>query len=136
MVDRRGISRFLRYSAIGAGTFAGDLLLLFVLTELLDVHYLGSAAISFLIAISCNYALSRKYIFAETKRSHSLGYVNFLLIAGIGLCFVTGSMFVLVNWVGLNYLFSRVMVAGITGIWNYLMNLFVNFKVAGDYTEG
>jgi putative flippase GtrA len=135
MIDRRGITRFVQYSTIGGGTFLFDLLLLFLFIDILGIHYLTGVAIAFLIAISCNYVLSRKYIFYSTKRSHAAGYTNFVIIAGVGLCFVTLSMFVMVDILDQHHLVSRVIVAAVTGIWNYLMNLFVNFKVAGNYSS-
>lgn len=124
------LRRFLKYSAIGFGTFLGDLVLLYVFTDWLQIHYLLAAGTAFLIAVSVNYVLSRRIVFKGTKRGQTAGYLYFLIIAGIGLMFVTGGMFILVEWLGVYYVFARVLVAGVTGLWNYLMNLFFNFKVA------
>jgi hypothetical protein len=38
---------------------------------------------------------------------------------------------VAVDLLGLHYLVSRILIAGVVGVWNYLLNLYVNFKVAG-----
>jgi putative flippase GtrA len=110
-----------------------DLALLFFFTTVLNIHYLVAAGTAFLIAVSCNYLLSRRFVFKGTDRGAKVGYVNFLLIAGTGLCFVVGSMYVLVALLSLNYVFARISVAGLTGLWNYLMNLYFNFKMAGKY---
>ncbi|MEY2665637.1 MAG: hypothetical protein RLZZ480_742 [Candidatus Parcubacteria bacterium] len=131
MIDRRGISRFAHYSLIGGGTFLLDLLLLFVFIDVFAVYYLAAAAVAFAIAVSCNYVISRRFIFSNTTRGYKTGYVNFLLIAGAGLCFVTLGMYVLVDILECSPIISRVGVAMVTGVWNYLMNLFVNFKTAG-----
>lgn len=123
--------RFLKYSTVGAGTFLFDLLLLYILIEVFAVHYLFSAGIAFLIAVSLNFVLSRRYIFKGSTRSVKVSYINFILIALVGLGLVVGGMYVLVTQFSVSYIIARIFVSGITGIWNYLMNLYVNFKVAG-----
>jgi len=132
-MTHRTLTRFLKYSLVGGGTFSLDLLLLYILIDLFSVQYIIASGLAFIIAVSINYILSRKYIFKGTLRSVEDGYRNFLLIACIGLSVVISSMYVLVTIMGAHYLTSRIIVALITGFWNYLMNLFVNFKVAGRH---
>lgn len=127
------VVRFMKYSLIGSGTFLFDLLLLYIFTDILGVGYVTSAGVSFLIAVSCNYLLSRKLVFSETTRGHREGYVYFLAIALSGLALVTGSMYILVEYLGVHYLVARVFVSGVTGIWNYTMNLLFNFKITETY---
>jgi putative flippase GtrA len=121
--------RFFKYSTIGGGTFLFDLGLLFLFTDVLGFNYVLAAGVSFLIAVSCNYLLSRKFVFNETTRGLKEGYVYFIAIALSGLALVTGSMYVLVEFLGAHYLVARVLVAGVTGIWNYTINLLFNFKI-------
>jgi putative flippase GtrA len=123
--------RFLKYATVGAVTFALDLVALFLLVELFSAPYTYAAGGAFMVAISINYVLSRKYVFVGSSRSVTVGYTNFLAIAGVGILFVVGGMYVLVTYFGLYYLVARVAVAGVTSLWNYSINLFFNFKVAG-----
>jgi putative flippase GtrA len=132
-IEWRALKRFILYSFIGAGTFAFDLFLLFLFTDIMGMNYLVAVGIAFLIAVSINYILSRQFVFKGTTRGHSEGYSYFIIIAILGLVLVTGSMYVLVELLGVYYLVARVLIACLTGIWNYLMNLFFNFKVAGVY---
>jgi putative flippase GtrA len=129
------ISRFLRYSLIGGTTFLLDLCLLFVFTDIFHIYYVASAGLGFVVAVSLNYLFSRRYVFKGTLRSVHAGYGIFLLIAGVGLVAITGLMALFVGVFGWNYLFSRIIIAGIVGFWNYLMNLYVNFKVVGKVTK-
>ena len=129
----RSVQRFLKYSVIGGGTFSFDLVLLYVLTDIIHVNYVLAAGLAFLVAVSINYYLSRKFVFNGTTRDLRSGYLYFLLIAGTGLFFVMSAMFVLVDVLNFHYLVSRVCIAGVTGFWNYLTNLYFNFKMAGKY---
>jgi len=125
--------RFFKYSLVGGLTFILDLLLLYLFIDLFHLNYVVASGLAFVIAVSLNYLLSRKYVFKNSQRNLNEGYANFLLIATVGLLAVTGGMYVLVTLHGIHYAVSRIIVASITGFWNYLMNLFVNFKVAGEH---
>ncbi len=127
------LRRFLKYSTVGVSTFCLDLFLLFILTDFFLWNYVISAGVAFTLAVSVNYYFSRRFVFRGTLRSAGEGYAVFLGIAGTGLVAVMVLMGVFVEVLHLNYLFSRVIIAGVVGIWNYFMNLYVNFKVAGKY---
>jgi putative flippase GtrA len=107
----------------------------FLFTHVFGWHYLFATGIAFLTAVSINYLLSRRFVFKGTLRSVHAGYVGFLSIAALGLLWVTGLMFVCVEYLGWGYLPDRVAVAAVVGIWNYLLNLYVNFKVVGMHRE-
>lgn len=109
-----------------------DLVLLFLFTDALGWPPVLSAAVAFIIAVSLNYILSRYFVFKGTTRGFTAGHVGFLIIALSRLGIVTGMMHVLVNILAWNYLLSRIFIALFTGIWNYLLNLYFNFKVAGS----
>lgn len=127
----KAIVRFLKYASVGGSTFVLDLSLLYLLIDYCQVHYLYATPAAFAVAVSVNYFISRRFVFKGTLRSVHAGYGIFLLIAFVGMGAVTGLMAVFVEILKMHYLPSRIIIAGIVGIWNYLMNLYVNFKVAG-----
>ena len=127
----KGMIRFLKYSSVGVSTFLFDLFLLYFFIDFLKIYYVYATATAFGIAVSINYVLSRRFVFHGTLRSAHAGYVIFILIALVGLGSVTGLMVFFVEVLHMNYFPSRIIIAGMVGMWNYLMNLYVNFKVAG-----
>lgn len=132
-MKNKTITRFLKYASIGVSTFLFDLFLLYFLTDVLLINYLISTGLAFVIAISINYFFSRKFVFSKTVRKVDTGYYIFVMTAVLGLFFVVLLMAILVESLKLDYLIARVIVAGIVGIYNYLVNLFLNFKVAGNH---
>lgn len=130
-MSKPAILRFSRYSLVGGGTFAFDLLLLFLFSQIFDMNVTFAAGLAFAIAVSINYMISRHFVFHGSERGAVEGYANFLLIAFGGLALVSGMMYVFVTVMGMNYLISRISVALLTGFWNYSLNLYLNFKVAG-----
>lgn len=132
-IDGRGIVRFLRYGSIGVSTFALDLALLFILTEVFAINYILASGVAFFFAVSLNYVVSRRMVFSETKRKALRGYVNFLLFAGMGMFLTMLGMYVLVSMYAFHYIAARILIAGFVGVWGYLLNLYINFKVAGEH---
>lgn len=97
------------------------------------MNYLIATGLAFVTAVSINYLVSRKFVFSKTTRKMSHGYYGFLFISGIGLLLVIILMALFVEVFAMDYLLSRILTAGFVGMWNYLMNLYFNFKVAGNH---
>ena len=127
----RGVQRFLKYGLIGGGTFAIDLFILALLTELFAMPYQISTPIGFLVGISANYALSRRFVFKYSTRPLHAGYFFFMVIALTGAIFITTSVAMLVEKLGLPYIIARVIVASACGVGTYTLNLYLNFRVSG-----
>lgn len=128
--------RFLTYSSVGVSTFAFDLAMLSLFTDILGMQYLIATAIAFLVAVSANYFLSRRFAFKETERKLTSGYIYFLQFAISGMILTTFLMWLLTNATGLHYLLVRITIACFVGILNYLLNLYFNFRVAGKHSLG
>ena len=127
----RALRRFLKYTLVGGSTFAFDLLLIWLMTEFFGVPYWASTAIGFVIAVSINYFIARRFVFKGTERKIHHGYFYFIALAGGGAFLVTAAVTALVAAFALHYLVARILVACVMGMANYLFNLHFNFKVAG-----
>ena len=124
--------RFSRYTLIGFSTFVFDLSLLWVMVSLWKIYYLYAAAVSFLMAVSLNYFLSRRWVFKGSHRTPFGGYLYFLKTAIAGSALTVFLMWAFTAITGGSYLIIRIAVAALVGMGNYLANLYLNFKVAGS----
>jgi len=131
--EARAIRRFLRYALVGVSTLSFDLLLLYIATSIIGIPYYISTPIAFLMAVTINYFISRRFVFKGTERRIHHGYAYFIVIAILGAVLTTSLVAFLVSFAHLYYLLARVLVAGIIGIGNYLFNLHLNFRVAGNH---
>lgn len=131
--EPRAIRRFFRYALVGVSTLAFDLVLLYIVTELFGVPYYISTPAAFLVAVTINYFISRKFVFRGTERRIHHGYAYFIAVALVGAFVTTSLVAFLVSFAHLYYLLARVLVAGIIGIGNYLLNLYLNFRVVGNH---
>lgn len=132
-IDRKGLVRFLHYMLVGGSTFAFDLLLIWLMTEFLFIPYYVSTFIGFVIAVSINYFVSRRYVFKGTERKIHHGYAYFLSFAAGGAFLISLAVAFLTETFHLHYLLARILVACVVGTGNYLFNLHFNFKVAGRH---
>lgn len=106
-----------------------DLLLLYFFVEYLGWGEVFAASVSFIVAITVNYVFSRNVVFTETERGILHGYSLFVIIALVSLGFVSVLMYVAVNILAYNYLSSRIIIAGLVGLWTYSANYFFNFRI-------
>lgn len=130
-LHKNALVRFFRYALVGGSTFAFDLLLLYIVTEFLGVPYYIATPGAFLVAVSINYLISRKFVFRGTVRGHKVGYSVFITAALLGAFVTTFGVTLLVTYAGLYFIVARVLTALVVGMGNYLFNLFFNFKVVG-----
>lgn len=135
MIDRRGMQRFARYASVGVSTFLLDLGMLYTAVTYLHAPYAAAVFVSFLVAVSCNYALSRAHVFHGSERKWHHGYASFMGVALVAASVTTTLAALLVSVFGMQFLIARTLVAGAVGMGNYLFNLYVNFRVAGQHSR-
>lgn len=132
-IERKAVTRFLKYMTVGVSTLSFDLVLLYSLTEYAHVPYYLATPGAFLVAVSINYVVSRRLVFRGTARKVHTGYAYFIGVALAGALITTLGVTLLVTYVGLYFLVARILVAGFVGIGTYLTNLILNFKVVGSH---
>jgi putative flippase GtrA len=125
------LKRFVRYTAVGVSTFVLDLGMLYVATSFIGIPYYLATPCTFLIAVSINYVISRRFVFKGTTRSLHGGYAYFIFIALFGALVTTVGVTALVSLFGFYYIHARIAMSFIVGTMNYFLNLFLNFRIAG-----
>ena len=106
-----------------------DFGLLFILTEYLNIHYLVSAAIAFLLGLTVNYILSIIWVFEKRtiadKRIEFLVF-SFIGIVGLGLNeFIMWFFTDILSWY---YLLSKIVSTVVVFLWNFFVRKFVLFN--------
>lgn len=113
-------AEFFRFCIVGGLTFLVDYGLLFLLTSVLDVHYLWSSAWAFIVAVIVNYYLCVFFVFHQAARSFARQVVFVgSSLAGLGINQIC--MWLLVDKLALHYMLAKVVATGVVMIWNYIM---------------
>lgn len=126
--DRTLIQLF-RYFFVSAASLAVDFLVLALCTEIFGLHYLVSAAISYLAGLVFNYFLSVVWVFHTRRvenRTVEFGVFALIGVAGMGINELT--MWLFVDIFAIHYLISRAISAGIGYAWKYVARKLILFR--------
>jgi putative flippase GtrA len=114
------LQQFSRYIAVGGLAFVVDFGLLYLLTELLGLYYLISAAIAFLFGLLTNYSLSRLWVFdRRTIKNVAVELVIFTAIGIVGLGLNEVIIWFVREKIHFHYMIAKAISAGIVLIWNF-----------------
>lgn len=114
------ISQFFKFGVVGVIAFIVDYLSLYMLTEFLNVYYLISSIISFLLSIIVNYILSIKWVFDIKKKQSFKDVIIFTLLSAIGLLINLLVMYLSVEVFKIHYMIGKLIATFIVMIWNFV----------------
>ena len=117
--DRTAI-QLIRYGFVGGGAYAVDFTALYVLTEYLDIHYLISAALGFMLGLVTNYLLSIFWVFPTRSLSdRKMEFAVFAVIGAVGLGLNELFIWFFTENTHLHYLISKVISTVLVFFWNF-----------------
>lgn len=114
------INQFLKFGVVGVIAFIVDYLSLYLLIEFLNVYYLISSIISFLLSIIVNYILSIKWVFDIKKKQSFKDVIIFTLLSAIGLLINLLVMYLSVEVFKIHYMIGKLIATFIVMIWNFV----------------
>lgn len=131
LVDRTDniLIQVFRYILAGVIAYVVDYVSLIVLTEAVDIYYLLSAAIAFLLGTVVSYFMNAGWVF--NKRTFDNKHMEisiFLLIGIIGLFLNQCSIWFFTEKVGLFYLYSKVIATFIVVFVNFFARKYILFR--------
>lgn len=118
-----------RYTFVGGFAFIFDFGSLYILTEYLNVYYLLSAAIAFLLGLAINYFLSVIWVFGKRSiKSKHVEFVIFALIGIFGLALNELIIWFFTEVVNIHYLYSKLISTALVYLWNFFIRKFTLFS--------
>ena len=101
--------RWLRFGIVGAIGTVVHLAVLYGLTDLVGLWYIASGVIAVVVAATNNYSLNHIWTFRERKiESHSVGWLKYLLLAGLCDGIYIGLLAFFTELFGLWYILSAI----------------------------
>ena len=123
--------KFLTYAVIGSFCLLLNLVLLWVLTSALGLHYLVSTVIAFLALTPVGFWLQKLVTFRTPRSAAPFEWPRYFLTMGSSFAANLGLMYLLVSVLGLWYLAASVVVALILLASNFLINNYWSFRAQG-----
>ena len=127
---KNGFLQFFRYVFVGGIATVVDMGLLFVLTDLVHIHHLISAIISFIAGLTTNFGLSKFLVFKanEARVTPLMEFVSYTLIGVIGLGLTELILFAFTSGLKLHYMLSKIIATIIVFLWNYAARKVIVYK--------
>jgi putative flippase GtrA len=116
-----------KYLAASVAALAVDYTLLVLLTELVGLHYLVSAAIGFSAGLIVTYVLSVTVIFKQRRFGRTLELGGFVVIGLLGLGLNELLLKGMVEGLGLHYALAKIPAAGISFLFNFAARRLILF---------
>ena len=124
-----GFIQFVRYGLVSVIALAVDFGGMVLLVELLSIHYLVAATVSFISGLAVNYLLSRAWVFTERKyESRVKEFIIFTSIGIVGLLLNNSIMWLAVEKIGIYYIFSKIIATILVFFWNFGLRKMLVFK--------
>ncbi len=125
---RKNYRIFIKYSAVGvAGTFI-DLASLFIFVEYFSIPVILGSILSFLLAVTNNFIFNKIWTFQNRSKNYRKLHIKFLIVSIVGLGLTVASMYVMVHFIALWYMFAKALTSLIVLTWNFLANKLWTFR--------
>lgn len=115
------IKQFMKFGIVGFIAFFIDYGTMIFLTEVFGVSYLISTTAGFIISVIFNYLASMRYVFVHKEGlSRRKEFVIFIVLSVIGLGLNDVLMWILVDFVFIDYRISKIVVTAIVMVYNFI----------------
>jgi putative flippase GtrA len=117
--------QFFRYSITAGVSSLIDLLILWYMTDFLQIYFIISAIVAYIIGTLINYLFSSIWVFNKNTQDSVINefavadFGVFILIGGVGLVFLSSLMWVFTAIWRFHYLISKLLASIITYFWNF-----------------
>jgi len=114
------ILEIIRFALVGGLCFIVDYGVMVALKELLGVHYLIAAAVSFTVSVIVNYILCVVWAFKGDEKTNKVVMAAFFMTSLVGLGLNELFMWIFVDFIHISYLIAKIVTAVLVMIWNYI----------------
>lgn len=115
------IAQFMKFGIVGIIAFVIDYGFMVLLTEVFGVPYLISTTVSFIISVIFNYFASMRFVFKrKDDMSRRREFIIFVVLSVIGLVINDVFMWLMVDFLFIDYRISKIVVTFIVAVWNFV----------------
>ncbi len=115
------IAQFMKFGVVGVIAFIIDYGVMIFLTEVFGVPYLISTTVSFVVSVIFNYFASMRYVFERRDdMSRKREFIIFVVLSVCGLGINDLFMWLMVDFLFIDYRISKIVVTFIVAVWNFV----------------
>lgn len=115
------LAQFMKFGIVGVMAFVIDYGFMIFLTEVFGVPYLISTTVSFIVSVIFNYFASMRFVFKrKDDMSRKREFIIFAVLSVIGLVINDVFMWLMVDFLYIDYRISKIVVTFIVAVWNFV----------------
>ena len=112
--------QFIRYGFVGGIAAVVNIGMLYVFTDIFQIHYILSNVFAFTLGLIVNYILSKKMVFtSQVNISKISEFIIYGIIGIVGLGLDTILLYLFTDKLGMFYMISKIISTIIVFVWNF-----------------
>lgn len=120
--------KFLRFVLVGSLGYISSILIIYLLTEKLKLHYIISWQVAWFFSNLLTFSINKLYTFNSKKRNFGFEIWRYYLVNSSSLFFALIGVYVMVEAFRVNYLMASVLVSLISLFYNFILHKKWSFK--------
>ncbi|REJ40010.1 MAG: GtrA family protein [Microcystis flos-aquae DF17] len=120
--------KFLRFVLVGSLGYISSILIIYLLTEKLKLHYIISWQVAWFFSNLLTFSINKLYTFNSKKRNFVFEIWRYYLVNSSSLFFAIIGVYVMVEAFRVNYLIASVLVSLISLFYNFILHKKWSFK--------
>ena len=120
--------KFLRFVLVGSLGYISSILIIYLLTEKLKLHYIISWQVAWFFSNLLTFYTNKLYTFNSKKRNFWFEIWRYYLVNSSSLFFAIIGVYVMVEAFRVNYLMASVLVSLISLFYNFILHKKWSFK--------
>ncbi len=120
--------KFLRFVLVGSLGYISSILIIYLLTEKLKLHYIISWQVAWFFSNLLTFSINKLYTFNSKKRNFVFEIWRYYLVNSSSLFFALIGVYVMVEAFRVNYLIASVLVSLISLFYNFILHKKWSFK--------
>lgn len=120
--------KFLRFVLVGSLGYISSILIIYLLTEKLKLHYIISWQVAWFFSNLLTFSINKLYTFNSKKRNFGFEIWRYYLVNSSSLFFAIIGVYVMVEAFRVNYLMASVLVSLISLFYNFILHKKWSFK--------
>ncbi len=129
ILQNKNMRLFFGYVFFAGLAALADIGLLFLLTNFFGVWYFYSAIFAYIAGMLVNYLLNRRLNFRNKSRQVARQFGVFAMVAVAGLALNQAVLYLLVEYAGLWYMFSKTIAVFIVMFWSFYGHKKLTFNI-------
>ena len=119
--------KIIKYFFVGCISYIIELIIYIGLTKGFDIWYFYSNIISSLLSLSISYFVNNYWTF-EKKQIEINKLMSLLIIHFFNIIVSSIFIYIFTSLVGIFYVFSKILITGISCTWNYFFSKYIVYK--------